>query len=106
MKSDIIVIGGGASGLAAAVTAARKGAGVTILERMPRIGKKLLATGNGRCNYTNRFMDIGCYHSRNLAFVSHVLETFTWKDTEDFFSGLGILPKAKEGYVYPDFPDP
>ena len=102
MKSDIIVIGGGASGLAAAVTAARKGAGVTILERMPRIGKKLLATGNGRCNYTNRFMDIGCYHSRNLAFVSHILETFTWKDTEDFFSGLGILPKAKEGYVYPN----
>ena len=53
MKADIIVIGGGASGMMAAVCAARQGAGVLILERMPRIGKKLLATGNGRCNYTN-----------------------------------------------------
>ena len=57
MKADIIVIGGGASGMMAAVCAARQGAGVLILERMPRIGKKLLATGNGRCNYTNEHMD-------------------------------------------------
>ena len=59
MKSDIIVIGGGASGMAAAICAARQGASVLILERMPRAGKKLLATGNGKCNYTNRWMNIG-----------------------------------------------
>ena len=57
MKSDIIIIGGGASGMAAAICAARQGASVLILERMPRAGKKLLATGNGKCNYTNRWMN-------------------------------------------------
>ena len=50
---EIAVIGGGASGIIAAITAARNGANVTIYERCDRIGRKILATGNGRCNYTN-----------------------------------------------------
>ena len=102
MKADIIVIGGGASGLAAAICAARQGATVLILERMVRIGKKLLATGNGKCNYTNRFMDVHCYHSRKLSVVENILKVFDEKATESFFEELGILPKAKEGYVYPN----
>ena len=102
MKSDIIVIGGGASGMIAAVSAAQKGASVVILERMSRIGKKLLATGNGRCNYTNRKMNINCYHSQNIASVSKILNAFSEKDTEQFFMKLGILPKDKDGYVYPN----
>lgn len=102
MKSEIIVIGGGASGMMAAICAARQGASVLILERMSRVGKKLLATGNGRCNYTNRKMNKRCFHSQNLASVSKILNSFGNKDTEDFFMELGILPKEKDGYVYPN----
>lgn len=102
MKADIIVIGGGASGLAAAICAARQGASVLILERMPRIGKKLLATGNGKCNYTNRFMDVHCYHSRKPSAVADILEAFNGEAAETFFAELGILPKAKDSYVYPN----
>ncbi len=102
MKADIIVIGGGASGMMAAVCAARQGAGVLILERMPRIGKKLLATGNGRCNYTNEHMDPACYHSRNHAQIAGVLEDFSAEDAIGFFRDLGILPKSNDGYVYPN----
>ena len=53
MKRQVIIIGGGASGLVAAIAAAREGAGVTVLEHMDRVGKKILSTGNGRCNLTN-----------------------------------------------------
>lgn len=102
MKADIIVIGGGASGLAAAICAARQGASVLILERMTRIGKKLLATGNGKCNYTNQSIDVHCYHSRKLSVVREILEFFDEKKTEAFFMELGILPKVKDGYVYPN----
>lgn len=102
MKSDIIVIGGGASGMMAAICAARQKASVLVLERMPRVGKKLLATGNGRCNYTNRFMNISCFHSQSPDDVEKLLDSFGNKETEAFFMELGILPKAKEGYVYPN----
>ena len=53
MKKRVIVVGGGAAGMTAAVAAGRLGAAVTILEKNPRVGKKILATGNGRCNFTN-----------------------------------------------------
>ena len=52
MKKKVLIIGGGASGLMAAIMAAREGAEVTILEHMDRVGKKILSTGNGRCNMT------------------------------------------------------
>ena len=54
MKKKVLIIGGGASGLMAAIMAAREGAEVTILEHMDRVGKKILSTGNGRCNLTNQ----------------------------------------------------
>ena len=63
MSKRVIVIGGGASGMTAAIFAARQGAAVTLLEHMDRVGKKILSTGNGKCNLTNRRMDASCYRS-------------------------------------------
>ena len=64
-----IIIGGGASGLMAAITAAKQGADVTVLEHTARPGKKILSTGNGKCNLTNLYMDPSCYRSDQSGFV-------------------------------------
>ena len=67
-RRGVIVVGGGAAGMTAAIAAARLGAPVAILERMPRVGKKLLATGNGRCNLANARLVPGRYHGGDPAF--------------------------------------
>ena len=97
MSQRILVIGGGAAGLMAAVTAARLGAQVTLLERNTRIGKKLLVTGNGRCNYTNRYATPKDYYCANDGFVASTLQQFTPEDAIAFFQELGIEPK-EEGF--------
>ncbi len=102
MKSDVIVIGGGAAGMMAAVTAARGGASVTILEQNDRLGKKLLSTGNGKCNYTNENQDISFYHSEQPEKVSMVLSQLPLKETLAFFQELGVLPLRKKGGYYPN----
>ena len=80
---DVLIIGGGASGLAAALEAARTGAGVTVLERLDAPAKKIFATGNGRCNYSNVMADGSA-------------------DLVRFFSDeLGIEPVEEEGRLYP-----
>ena len=101
MKQDILIIGGGASGLAAAILATRKGAKVTILEHMDRVGKKILSTGNGRCNLTNLKMDASCYRSENPSFPMEVIGGFGVEETLEFFRTLGIEPKSRNGYIYP-----
>ena len=58
---DLIVIGAGASGMMAAITAARENKKVCILEKLDKAGKKLLATGNGKCNFTNEHMSVNCF---------------------------------------------
>jgi len=99
----IAVIGGGASGLTAAIAAARNGAEVTICEKLNRVGKKILATGNGRCNYTNMNLSKECYHSNNLNFAEEVMKFFNLDKTLVFFEDLGILPYVDEsGKVYPN----
>lgn len=102
MGKQVIVVGGGASGMAAAIMAARKGAQVTILEHMDRVGKKLLSTGNGRCNLTNLKMGKECYRSDQKEFPMKVLDRFGVKETLDFFERIGVLTKDKNGYVYPN----
>lgn len=98
----VIVIGGGASGLMAAIIAARNGADVKILEQMNRVGKKILATGNGRCNLTNENIVIERYHGKNPQFAIEALEGFDVLKTVDFFEKLGISCKAEDGgKVYP-----
>jgi predicted Rossmann fold flavoprotein len=96
-KNHVVIVGGGAAGLLAAITARRLGARVTVLERNPRIGKKILATGNGRCNYTNIEADISCYRGTNPDFARTALSSFTVEDTIRFFEKLGIEPKVEDG---------
>lgn len=99
---QVIVVGGGAAGMMAAISARRLGAQVTILERNPRVGKKILATGNGRCNYTNINADVTCYQGNNPKFVYSPLARFSVEDTIRFFRKLGIEPKVEErGKVFP-----
>lgn len=86
----------------AAISAARLGAQVTILERNPRVGKKILATGNGRCNYTNINAGIDCYDGENSKFAYSALATFSPETTIEFFEELGISHKVEDlGKVYP-----
>lgn len=104
MKSNkrVVVIGGGAAGMLAAISAARLGAHVTILEKNQRVGKKILATGNGRCNFTNVNAECSCYCSENPEFVKKALSFFTVSETISFFENLGIQHRVEEmGKVYP-----
>ena len=101
-KSRIVVIGGGAAGMTAAIVSARNGANVTVLERMSRAGKKLLATGNGRCNLANMNLSADHYHGRNPGFALQVIDQFDVAQTLSFFRELGIEPVVEDdGYVYP-----
>ena len=102
MKTEIAVIGGGASGMMAAITARKSGKEVVILERKDRILKKVLITGNGRCNITNVNADISNYFGKNISSVENILNSFNPQDTMDFFNGLGIIcNEENRGKVYP-----
>ena len=101
MSRKIIIIGAGASGLMAAIHAAGQGANVTILEQNDLPGRKLLATGNGRCNLTNLRQEPSCYRGDDPGFVSHALSFFSFRDTVRFFSSLGIYTVNRDGYLYP-----
>ena len=98
---DVIIVGGGASGLIAAITAARRGLQVGIIERLNRVGKKILVTGNGRCNMTNTEITAQNYHSYDAVPFEKVLERFGYQETEAFFEELGIIPLIEGKKVYP-----
>ena len=97
----VAVIGGGAAGMMAAITAAREGVKVSILEHKDRIGKKILSTGNGRCNFTNTYQTPACYRSDNRDFAWNIIQKFNVEKTISFFKELGIYPKDRNGYLYP-----
>lgn len=99
----IAVIGGGVSGMTAAAAAARKDrrAGVYILEHNDSLGKKILSTGNGRCNLTNRNMSAACFRGGDQEIVEAVLRRFGGRQTEEFFHSVGVLTHARGDYVYP-----
>ena len=102
MKTEIAVIGGGASGMMAAITARKSGKEVVVLERKDRILKKVLITGNGRCNITNVNANISNYFGKNVSSVENILNSFNPQDTMDFFNGLGIIcNEENRGKVYP-----
>ena len=89
-RIGVVVVGGGAAGLVAAIMAARNGAKVLILEHNEVPGKKILATGNGKCNYTNKVQGVDKYYGQNPAFVAPVFEQFGLEETLQFFKELGI----------------
>lgn len=100
-RRKVGVIGAGAAGMMAAITAAGQGADVTLIERGERVGKKLLMTGNGKCNLGNRSLDIDKYYGGNREWISQCLKGFDTDETIRFFQGLGLLLKSKNGYLYP-----
>lgn len=98
---QIIIIGSGASGLAAGISLLRCGYDVTILERNNISGKKLLLTGAGRCNFFNSDQNIVHYHSSDKDILAKIITSDNIHLVEDFITSLGIIPKVKDGYYYP-----
>ena len=89
---DTLIIGGGAAGLCAAIKLKQKNKAlnIAIIEQLPRVGKKLITTGNGRCNITNRDISIDRYHGENVAFAEYALEKYGNLAAEDFFMSIGV----------------
>ncbi len=100
-RLKIGIIGGGAAGMMAAITAAGQGGAVTILERGERVGKKILMTGNGKCNLGNLNLSLDMYYGNNPKWIEESLKCFGTEDTIQFFHSLGLLTKSKNGYLYP-----
>lgn len=98
----VVVIGGGAAGMMAAISAAEHGAQVLVLEHKDRVGKKILSTGNGRCNFTNLVQTPDCYRSENPQFPWKIIRQFDEKQTVTFFQTIGVYPKNRNGYLYPN----
>lgn len=98
----IIIVGGGASGLVAAIYAKNKDSEVIILERNESCAKKILRTGNGKCNYYNEDQNLKYYNSNNKELLSEILTPNSQTEIVKFFNQLGIVPKIKNGYYYPN----
>lgn len=98
--SDVVVVGAGASGLLCGKLLASAGMRVVIIEKNNRIGKKLSATGNGRCNFTNFSMSPDSYYG-NRDWIQKVLERYSPQDAIRRFEEMGVYHREKDGYVYP-----
>ena len=103
MINDVVIIGGGASGLFAAVYLKKNNPklSVRILEALPRVGKKLALTGNGRCNITNRNIDISRYHGTDKTFAEFALQKYDGFFCEDFFESIGVPFVFEDDKAYP-----
>lgn len=100
----VCIVGGGAAGMVAAISAkaAAFDAEIAVLERNERLGKKLISTGNGRCNYANVDESYSHFHGASETFIISALSIFGKDDTLEFFSRLGIFPYVDErGRIYP-----
>ncbi len=101
-KPNVTIIGGGGAGLLAAISAARGGADVVIVERMPILGKKVLASGAGRCNLLNETLNASFYNPEAKEMVDQVFKRFGKEDTLSFFRELGLWTYSQEdGRIFP-----
>jgi len=100
-RVKVAVIGAGASGMAAAVTASQYGAEVTLFEKEERVGKKILSTGNGKCNLGNLDFSLEQYYCKDKEKLEKIFRVFSVWDTIAFFESMGLMVKSKNGYLYP-----
>jgi predicted Rossmann fold flavoprotein len=100
-RFDVAVVGGGAAGLAAAIGAARRGTRTVVCDRMPRLGKKILITGGGRCNLLNENLSPEAFTSTSPDLVSSVFMRFGRERILEFFEKLGLRTFAEEGRIFP-----
>ena len=99
---EIAIIGAGPAGLMSAITAAKKEKNIILLEKNEFIGRKILATGNGRCNLTNKIISSNSYHGASAAFIKKILGKFNQAQTMDFFESLGVALKEEDhGRIFP-----
>lgn len=98
--SEVVIVGAGASGLLCGGILAEAGLSVVIIEKNNRMGKKLSATGNGRCNFTNQNMNAAHYYG-DSQWIQRVLDNQSPQDIIERFKGIGIYPRERDGYVYP-----
>ncbi len=98
---EVVIVGGGASGLTAAITAARNGKDVTLIERNNKCGKKILITGNGRCNFWNTDENLSHFHSSTPNLLKEFITDERKNSILKFFDSLGLTYKTKNGYYYP-----
>ena len=101
MRYRVGVIGGGAAGMAAAIAAGTAGAQVTLIEGNDRLGKKILATGNGRCNLGNEKLELNEYYTGSPELLGKCLERFGTEETVSFFQSIGLMIHSRNGYLYP-----
>lgn len=101
MRYSVGVVGGGAAGMMAAIAAARSGAKVTLLEGNDRLGRKILSTGNGKCNLGNEDMGVEAYYTNRPDFLRSCLQKFGTEELLSFFQGIGLMVKSRNGYLYP-----
>jgi len=99
-QTDCIILGGGAAGLCACAALARAGLRVTVVEKLDRVGKKIMAAGNGRCNISNADMN-PAYYGDAAQFVARVFETTPPDEVSAFFASLGLMTAQEEGRIYP-----
>lgn len=99
--AKVIVIGGGAAGLISAISSAKAGNDVILLERNNNCGKKLLITGNGRCNYFNADLDAYHFHTSSNKNLNEVITKENISEISNFFESIGVIPKIKQSYYYP-----
>ncbi len=99
---DVIVIGGGASGMVAAIEASNRNKKVLLIEQNNKLGNKIYATGNGRCNLANSYIDDNSFRGDNPDFYNQVISCFGYSNTLDYFKELGLYTTTlNDTYIYP-----